>query len=80
MWQFAKSTEEFFSVDTSGGKHRQGRGLRGEVDGGARIMISRPRKRGKDTGVHTDNDDIRGALMCSSGHLRTVIGHSCPID
>jgi len=23
---------------------------------------------------------IRGALMCSSGHLCTVIGHSCPID
>ena len=23
---------------------------------------------------------IRGALMCSSGHLCTVIDHSCPID
>ena len=25
------------------------------------------------------SDFIRGPLMCSSGHLCTVIGHSCPI-
>jgi len=30
--------------------------------------------------VEEAGTSIRGALMCSSGHLCTVIGHSCPID